>query len=33
VVVFDKGNYKKGDYVDVLVHSCSVGTLFGEPVK
>jgi tRNA-2-methylthio-N6-dimethylallyladenosine synthase len=33
VVVFDKGSYKKGDYVDVLVHSCSVGTLFGEPVK
>jgi tRNA-2-methylthio-N6-dimethylallyladenosine synthase len=33
VVVFDKGNYQKGDYVDVLVHACSVGTLFGEPVK
>ena len=32
VVVFDKGNYQKGDYVDVLVHSCSVGTLFGNPV-
>jgi tRNA-2-methylthio-N6-dimethylallyladenosine synthase len=33
VVVFDKGHYKKGDYVDVLVHACSVGTLFGAPVK
>ncbi|MGV3641431.1 MAG: tRNA (N6-isopentenyl adenosine(37)-C2)-methylthiotransferase MiaB [Adhaeribacter sp.] len=33
VVIFDKGHYQKGDYVDVLVHSCSVGTLFGEPVQ
>jgi len=32
VVVFPKGNYKKGDYVNVLISSCSVGTLFGEPV-
>lgn len=33
VVIFDKGHYQKGDYVDVLVHSCSIGTLFGEPVQ
>ena len=32
VVVFPKGNFKKGDYVDVLISSCSVGTLFGEPL-
>jgi tRNA-2-methylthio-N6-dimethylallyladenosine synthase len=32
VVVFPKGNFRKGDYVDVLVSSCSVGTLFGEPL-
>ncbi|MGV3588636.1 MAG: tRNA (N6-isopentenyl adenosine(37)-C2)-methylthiotransferase MiaB [Adhaeribacter sp.] len=33
VVVFPKGNYQKGDYVDVLVDSCSVGTLFGQPIN
>jgi tRNA-2-methylthio-N6-dimethylallyladenosine synthase len=32
VVIFPKKHYRKGDYVDVLVHDCSVGTLFGEPV-
>ena len=32
VVIFDKKHYKKGDYVNVLVHDCSVGTLFGEAV-
>ncbi len=32
VVVFDKKHYKKGDYVNVLVTDCSVGTLFGEAI-
>ena len=32
VVIFPKRDYKKGDYVDVLVSSCSVGTLLGEPI-
>ncbi|WP_299699846.1 tRNA (N6-isopentenyl adenosine(37)-C2)-methylthiotransferase MiaB [uncultured Pontibacter sp.] len=32
VVIFDKKHYKKGDYVNVLVNDCSVGTLFGEAV-
>ncbi|ALJ00471.1 tRNA (N6-isopentenyl adenosine(37)-C2)-methylthiotransferase MiaB [Rufibacter tibetensis] len=32
VVIFPKMHFKKGDYVNVLVHDCSVGTLFGEPV-
>jgi tRNA-2-methylthio-N6-dimethylallyladenosine synthase len=33
VVIFPKGNFQKGDYVDVLVNDCSVGTLFGEPMN
>ncbi|WP_187260607.1 tRNA (N6-isopentenyl adenosine(37)-C2)-methylthiotransferase MiaB [Pontibacter beigongshangensis] len=32
VVIFPKKHYKKGDYVNVLVNDCSVGTLFGEAV-
>ncbi|GGK69089.1 tRNA (N6-isopentenyl adenosine(37)-C2)-methylthiotransferase MiaB [Rufibacter glacialis] len=32
VVIFPKMHFQKGDYVNVLVHDCSVGTLFGEPV-
>ncbi|WP_181306474.1 tRNA (N6-isopentenyl adenosine(37)-C2)-methylthiotransferase MiaB [Rufibacter sp. XAAS-G3-1] len=32
VVIFPKMHFKKGDYVDVLITDCSVGTLFGEPV-
>jgi len=32
VVVFPKGNYQKGDYINVRVHSCTAGTLLGEPV-
>ncbi|RNI30748.1 tRNA (N6-isopentenyl adenosine(37)-C2)-methylthiotransferase MiaB [Rufibacter latericius] len=32
VVIFPKMNFKKGDYVDVLITDCSVGTLFGEPI-
>ena len=32
VVVFPKGNHQKGDYVNVLIKSCSVGTLIGEAV-
>lgn len=33
VVVFPKENYKKGDYVNVLVKSCTASTLIGEVVK
>jgi tRNA-2-methylthio-N6-dimethylallyladenosine synthase len=33
VVIFPKLNFRKGDYVDVLVHDCSVGTLFGKPIS
>lgn len=32
-VVFPKGNYKKGDYVNVLINDCSQGTLFGIAVE
>lgn len=32
VVVFPKGNYKKGDYVNVLVTRCTTSTLIGEAV-
>ncbi|MFC6999620.1 tRNA (N6-isopentenyl adenosine(37)-C2)-methylthiotransferase MiaB [Rufibacter roseus] len=32
VVIFPKQHFKKGDYVNVLITDCSVGTLFGEPV-
>lgn len=31
-VVFDKGNYKKGEYVNVLATSCTTSTLIGEVV-
>ncbi len=33
VVVFPKGNYKKGDYVHVNILSCTSGTLLGEALK
>ncbi|MBD1396261.1 tRNA (N6-isopentenyl adenosine(37)-C2)-methylthiotransferase MiaB [Pontibacter sp. JH31] len=33
VVIFPKKHYKKGDYVNVFVNDCSVGTLFGEAVN
>ncbi|MBS1637784.1 MAG: tRNA (N6-isopentenyl adenosine(37)-C2)-methylthiotransferase MiaB [Bacteroidetes bacterium] len=32
-VVFDKGNFKKGDYVNVLATSCTTSTLIGEVVN
>lgn len=32
VIVFPKGNYKKGDYVNVLVTKCTTSTLIGEAV-
>jgi tRNA-2-methylthio-N6-dimethylallyladenosine synthase len=32
VVVFPKGNFKKGDYVLVKINSCTAGTLIGQPV-
>jgi len=33
VVVFPKGDYKKGDYVMVKIDSCTAGTLLGTPIK
>jgi len=33
VVVFPKENFKKGDYVNVLITSCTAGTLLGKPVN
>lgn len=33
VVVFPKGNAKKGDYVNVRVNSCTSATLIGTPVE
>ncbi|MFT3679295.1 MAG: tRNA (N6-isopentenyl adenosine(37)-C2)-methylthiotransferase MiaB [Ferruginibacter sp.] len=33
VIVFPKLDYKKGDYVNVIVKSCTPGTLIGEAVK
>lgn len=32
VVVFPKGNFKKGDYVNVLAEKCTLATLIGEAV-
>ncbi|MFT6971453.1 MAG: tRNA-2-methylthio-N6-dimethylallyladenosine synthase [Roseivirga sp.] len=33
VVIFDRGNHKKGDYVNVLIHDCTTATLFGKVVE
>lgn len=33
VVVFPKGNYKKGDYVNVKINSCTSGTLLGTVIN
>lgn len=33
VIVFPKEHYKKGDYVNVLVHACTAGTLLGNAIK
>jgi tRNA-2-methylthio-N6-dimethylallyladenosine synthase len=33
VVIFSKGNLKKGDYVTVRISSCTAGTLKGEIIK
>lgn len=33
VVIFPKKDYKKGDYVNVLVKDCNSATLFGEAVE
>ena len=33
VVVFPKGNHKKGDYVNVLVEDCTSATLMGNSVE
>lgn len=32
VVVFPKGNYKVGDFVNVKILDCTTATLIGEPV-
>ena len=32
VIIFPKQNFKKGDYVNVLVHSSSASTLLGEAI-
>ena len=32
VVIFPKGNFQKGDYVNVLIHSSSASTLLGDAV-
>ena len=32
VVVFTKGNFKKGDYVSVKIESCTAGTLLGSAI-
>jgi tRNA-2-methylthio-N6-dimethylallyladenosine synthase len=32
VVVFPKENYKKGDYVDVVVNDCTSATLLGTAI-
>ena len=33
VVIFDKENYKKGQYVNVEITDCTAATLFGKVVK
>ena len=33
VVVFDKKNFKIGDFVDVLISNCTSATLIGNAVK
>ena len=33
VVVFDAGDHKKGEYVQVKIHDCTTGTLFGTLVE
>lgn len=33
VAIFDKGELKKGQYVDVIIKSCSSATLFGKVTK
>jgi len=33
VIVFPRASFKKGDYVNVLVHGCTAGTLLGNAVN
>ncbi|TAH24899.1 MAG: tRNA (N6-isopentenyl adenosine(37)-C2)-methylthiotransferase MiaB [Cytophagales bacterium] len=33
VVVFDKGNYQIGQYVDVMIENCTRGTLLGKVIE
>ncbi|MES2430827.1 MAG: tRNA (N6-isopentenyl adenosine(37)-C2)-methylthiotransferase MiaB [Bacteroidota bacterium] len=32
VVIFPKGNFKKGEYVNLYIERCTAGTLFGNPI-
>jgi tRNA-2-methylthio-N6-dimethylallyladenosine synthase len=32
VIIFPKQNFKKGDYVNVLVHSSTASTMLGDAV-
>ncbi|MFN8243827.1 MAG: tRNA (N6-isopentenyl adenosine(37)-C2)-methylthiotransferase MiaB [Ferruginibacter sp.] len=33
VIIFPRGDFKKGDYAMVKVHSCTAGTLFGNTIN
>lgn len=33
VIIFPKEHYKKGDYVNVLINTCTSGTLIGQAIK
>ncbi|HLR33573.1 MAG TPA: TRAM domain-containing protein, partial [Fodinibius sp.] len=33
MVVFDRKDYQKGDYVEVIITDCTSATLMGDPVK
>ncbi|MBR1626960.1 MAG: tRNA (N6-isopentenyl adenosine(37)-C2)-methylthiotransferase MiaB [Bacteroidales bacterium] len=33
VVIFDKGDNKKGDYIDVIIENCTSATLFGKKIN
>ncbi len=33
MVVFDREDYEKGDYVEVTITDCTSATLMGDPIK
>jgi len=33
MVVFDRKDYRKGDYVEVTINDCTSATLMGEPIR